>query len=55
MLATFTSITSVLWEKMNEGGVFCGNSVDYALCFFLVILNFYFSLCFSWLFILVAI
>lgn len=41
MLATFTSITSVLWEKMNEGGVFCGNKVWIMhFVFFLLFLTF---------------
>lgn len=31
MLAAFASITGVLWEKMNERGVFSGK--DYALFF----------------------
>lgn len=36
MLAAFTSITGVLWEKVNEGGGLCGK--DCALYFSQVIL-----------------
>lgn len=42
MLAAFTLITGVLWEKMNEGEVFYGK--DCALCLKLFLFMFYFNL-----------